>query len=233
MRTLVLVERKRSPIVLPGYRKGQHPANYGLKLPPEPLSRSEVERLLRNLGHGPYGHRNRALIALMWRSGLRISEALALFPKDIDRDAGTVTVLRGKGDKRRQVALDALALELIDRWMAERPALGIGNREPLFCCIHRSTARGRGMSATAVRELLRHARVAARIEKRVHPHGLRHTMAFELLMEKQPLGVIRAQLGHSELGTTMRYLDHLAPAEAIRAMHARPVPSLDLAGLDD
>jgi site-specific recombinase XerD len=216
---------RRSPIVLPGYRKGQRPGNYGQSLPAEPLSRSEVEALMRHLGRGPCGHRNRALIGLLWRSGLRISEALALYPKDIDHDAGTVTVLRGKGAKRRQVAADSLALALVERWETARRELGIDGRAPLFCCVDVRT-RGKAMYSSYVRDMLKHRAAQAGIEKRVHPHGLRHTMAFELLMEGQPLGVIRDQLGHSQLQTTMRYLDHLAPAVAIRAMHARPVPEL-------
>lgn len=220
---------RRSPIVLPGYRKGQRPGNYGQKLPPEPLTRAEVEALMRQLGRGPCGHRNRALVALLWRSGLRISEALDLYPKDIDHDAGTVTVLHGKGGKRRQVGVDSYTLALVERWELERPGLGLDGREPLFCCVDVRT-RGKRMYSSYVRDMLKHRARQAGIEKRVHPHGLRHTMAFELLMEGQPLGVIRDQLGHSELQTTMRYLDHLAPGAAIRAIHARPVPELPVEG---
>lgn len=213
----------RSPIVQPGYRLGQRPGNYGLKLPPEPLTRDEIERLLRHLGRGPCGHRNRALVVLLWRSGLRIAEALALYPKDIDPASGTVTVLSGKGAKRRQVAADAYTVATVERWLAIRGELGLTGRDPLFCCVDVRT-RGKAMYSSYVRDMLKHRARQAGIEKRVHPHGLRHTMAFELLMEGQPLGVIRDQLGHSQLATTMRYLDHLAPAAAIRAMHARPTP---------
>lgn len=216
--------QNRSPIVQPGYRKGERPLNYGMKLPPEPLTRAEVEGLLRHMGRGPCGHRNRALIVMLWRSGLRIAEALALYPKDIDRDAGTVTVLRGKGGKRRQVAIDSFTVAVLDRWIHERGKLGLTGREPMFCCVDIRT-RGKAMYSSYVRDMLKRVARSAGIEKRVHPHGLRHTMAFELLMEGQPLGVIRDQLGHSQLATTMRYLDHLAPAAAIKAMHDRPLPA--------
>ncbi|PZR70118.1 MAG: hypothetical protein DLM63_00235 [Solirubrobacterales bacterium] len=220
----VLDDRQnRSPITMPGYRKGERPLNFGKTYPPEPLTRGEIERLLRHLGRGPCGHRNRALVVLLWRSGLRISEALALYPKDIDREAGTVTVLRGKGSKRRQVAIDAYAVSMLERWLRERQALGLGGREPVFCTVD-VRRRGKAMYSSYVRDMLKHRAAQAGIEKRVHPHGLRHTMAFELLMEGQPLGVIREQLGHSQLATTLRYCDHLAPAAAIRAMHARPSP---------
>jgi integrase/recombinase XerD len=57
----------------------------------------------------------------------------------------------------------------------------------------------------------------AGIEKRVHPHGLRHTHAAELALEGQPMNLIQAQLGHSSLATTSRYLAHIAPAELVHA----------------
>lgn len=224
--TVVLpLRQNRSPITMIGYRKGQHPLNYGLKLPPEPLSRDEIERLLQHMGHGPCGHRNRALVVLMWRSGLRIAEALALYPKDVDARAGTITILHGKGNKRRQVGTDTYALAMLERWNRVRAELGLTGRHPLFCCVDVRT-RGKAMYSSYVRDMLKHRARQAGIEKRVHPHGLRHTMAFELLMEGQPLGVIRDQLGHSQLATTMRYLDHLAPAAAIKAIHSRPAPEL-------
>lgn len=215
--------QNRSPITMPGYRKGQRPANYGLKLPPQPLTRAEIERLLLHLGRGPCGIRNRALVVLLWRSGLRISEALDLFPKDIDHEAGTVTVLRGKGGKRRQAGVDAYALAVLDQWLAARAELGLTGREHVFCCVDIRT-RGKRMYSSYVRDMLKHRAKQAGIEKPVRPHGLRHTCAFEMLMEGEPIGVIRDQLGHSQLATTLRYCDHLAPAVSIKAMHARPLP---------
>jgi integrase len=73
--------------------------------------------------------------------------------------------------------------------------------------------------APRVLEALR--RHKAGIEKRVHAHGLRHTRAAELAREGVPMNVIQAQLGHSNLGTTSRYLAHIAPAEVIRVMQGR------------
>jgi len=227
--TILPRAHNRSPIVQPGYRQGQHPANYGLKLPPEPLTRGEIELLLRHMGRGPCGVRNRALVVLLWRSGLRIAEALALYPKDIDPAAGTVTVLYGKGGRRRQVGVDNYAVAAIELWCQERARLGIPAQRPLFCCVDIRT-RGKALYSSYVRDMLKHRAAEAGITKRVYPHGLRHTMAFEMLMEGEPLGVIRDQLGHSELETTMRYLDHLAPAAAIKAMHARPIPAFGLEG---
>lgn len=222
-----LAERQnRSPITMPGYRKGERPPNWGKKYPPQVLTREEIERLLRAMGRGPTGTRNRALVVLMWRAGLRISEALALYPRDVDRGAyPTVTVLRGKGGKRRQVALDTYALVTLERWLAERAKLGVDGRAPIFCVIDKRT-RGKSIYSAYVRRMLKDRAAKAGIAKRVAPHGLRHTMAFELMMEDVPLAVIRDQLGHAQLATTMRYCDHLGSAAAIKRMHQRPLPEL-------
>jgi integrase len=205
-----------------------------LRLPAEPLSRDELERLLRACGRGPCGERNRALIVLLWRSGLRVAEALALYPKDLSAAAGTVTVLRGKGAQRRQVAVDEYTLLALKRWLARRTELGIGAHARLFCAVD-ARRRGAPMTGSHLRLLFKELGERAGIGggnyndgtrwgKRVHPHGLRHTLAFELLMEGVDVGTIRAQLGHKDLKTTLRYCDHLAPAAAIRVMHQRPTP---------
>jgi integrase len=65
------------------------------------------------------------------------------------------------------------------------------------------------------------SRAARGSEKRAHSHGLRHTHAAELALEGQPMNLIQAQLGHSSLATTSRYLAHIAPAELVKAMQAR------------
>jgi site-specific recombinase XerD len=77
------------------------------------------------------------------------------------------------------------------------------------------------MSKSMVREMLvRNARRAG-IEKRVHPHGLRHTMAYELLMEGIPIPIIQRQLGHASLQTTDTYLSHIAPRQVLEVMADR------------
>lgn len=72
-----------------------------------------------------------------------------------------------------------------------------------------------------MRTLLPRLAGKAGIDKRVHPHGLRHTMAFELMMEGVPVPVIQRQLGHASLATTDRYLAHLAPKDVVEAMQRR------------
>ena len=164
----------------------------------------------------PTGIRNRALITVMYRGGLRLGEALALKPKDIDPKQGTITVLHGKGDRRRTVGMDAVAMGVVMRWVERRKALGLTGRSPLFC-----TLAGKPLKPSYVRTLLPRLAEKAAIEKRVHPHGLRHTMAFELMMEGVPVPVIQRQLGHASLATTDRYLSHIAPRDVVETMQRR------------
>ena len=92
-------------------------------LPAEIYTREETQSVLTACSRrGAAGVRNRALIGLLYRCGLRIGEAVALKPADIDHATGTVRVLRGKGSKARTVGIDAGALALIDQWLAKRAA---------------------------------------------------------------------------------------------------------------
>ena len=142
----------------------------------------------------PTGIRNRALLVALYRGGLRVSEALGLHPKDLDRAAGTVTVLRGKGGKRRTIGLDAGAFAVVERWLDVRAKRGINGRAPIFC-----TLRGKPVAPAYVRGLCKRLVRRARIEKRVHPHAFRHTHAAELAHDGLPMNLIQAQLGHSSL----------------------------------
>jgi site-specific recombinase XerD len=200
-----------------GYHAGRRAPNAGKRYPAEILSGEEVRGLIRACSNrAASGIRNRALIVALYRGGLRLGEALALRPKDVDLAAGTITILHGKGDRSRTVGLDPGAAAVLERWLERRRALGIGGRAPLFC-----TLAGRPLKPSYVRMLLARLAAKAGIEKRVHPHGLRHTHAAELAAEGMPLNLVQAQLGHSSLATTDRYLRHIAPAQLIEAMRSR------------
>lgn len=216
----------RSPVTLSDYRRGKPSPNKGRRFPPEPLTPREVLALIDVCGRGSAGRRNRALIVMLWRAGLRISEALALYPKDVDLTAGTVQVLHGKGDRRRLVGIDPMACSVISEWMAERRDLGLTGRHPLFCVISKPSV-GAAMHAVYVRNLFKELAAKAGIEKRVHPHGLRHTHAADLDREKVSVMLISHQLGHQDLGTTARYLSHLNNREVVEAMRARQWPGQD------
>ena len=106
------------------------PANKGRKLPPEPLTAEEVKGLIRACSkRASTGVRNRALIVVLYRAGLRISEALALLPKDLDAQASTIRVLHGKGDHDRVVGLDAGAGQSCNSgWTAGPPSASVAVR---------------------------------------------------------------------------------------------------------
>lgn len=206
-----------SPAIARGHRAGVPPANAGRRFPAEILTPEEARALIAACSRrAPTGVRNRALLVVLYRGGLRISEALALRPKDVDAAAGTITVLHGKGDRRRTVGLDDGAFDVVARWLERRQALSLTGRQPLFC-----TLDGRSLQSSYVRALLPRLARKAGLAKRVHPHGLRHTHAAELAAEGKPVNLIQAQLGHASLATTDRYLRHIAPRELVETMRAR------------
>jgi site-specific recombinase XerD len=193
------------------------PWNKGRKLPVEILTTEEIQALIKACSNrAPTGIRNRALIVTLWRCGLRVSEALALKPKDIDAKAGTIRVLHGKGNKARTVGIDPQALAVIQRWLDRRAELGITARAKVFC-----TLDGSGIASVYVRNLLRRLGQKSGLEKRVHPHGLRHTHASELRVEGIDIGIISKQVGHANTAVTARYLDHVCPLAVVETMQAR------------
>ena len=91
---------------MPGSHRGRPPRNKGEQYPADPPTIEEIVAVMRTNGERPDGLRLRALIVLLWRAGLRISEALALLESDLDPGRGAVLVRRGKGGKRREVGMD-------------------------------------------------------------------------------------------------------------------------------
>ena len=185
-----------------------------MKFPPEPLTVDECRRLIGACSpRCPTGLRNRALIVTLWRGGLRCSEALGLHhPRDLDN--GVLRVRRGKGGKYRTVALDPEAWGVLTTWLECKRRLNISG--PVF-----STLRGEPLQTSYVRTLFKRLGRKANIAKRCHPHGLRHSFAAGLADEKVDIRIIQRALGHSSLGTTARYVDHLNPRAVIDALRAR------------
>jgi len=191
----------------------------GKTFPPQPLTSDEVSALLAACSlHNTTGIRNRALIMLLYRSGLRISEALALKPADIDLKHHSARVLHGKGNKATVRGFHPSADDALARWLDRRAALGLKNG-PLFC-----TLAGTQLSDGYVRDMLKRLAARAGIDKRVHPHGLRHTYADELEKAGLPVSTISKLLGHSSIAVTSRYLDHLTNGAAIEALEALDLP---------
>jgi site-specific recombinase XerD len=187
------------------------PANKGRKLPPELLTPEEVRALLSACSPtAPTGIRNRALLVALYRAGLRLEEALALTPGDVDAEAGLLHVAT------RLAGIDAGALAVVDEWIATRAALRLPEGGPLFC-----TLSGRALQPAYVRQLLPRLALKAGVAKRVHASGLRYTHAAELAAEGLPVELISAQLGHESLASTGRYLRRIPPKDRIGALQRR------------
>ncbi len=153
------------------YRRAAEPWDEYRPHPPEVLDDNEVRALMAACSPvAPSGLRNRALIAILYRGGLRVSEALSLRPKDVDQATGALRILFGKGGRARTAGLDPGALAVLRRWMDARRQWGVNGVHPIFC-----TRSGRPTTTAYIRRLLPRLGRKAGIEKRVHAHGLRHS----------------------------------------------------------
>lgn len=139
--------------------------------------------------------RDRAILELLYASGLRVSELVGLDLDDADRAGGTVRVL-GKGRKERMVPFGGAAAAALDGYLGERgEAPG-----PLF-----RNRRGGRLGVRSVHAIVRRRARAAGLARRVSPHTLRHTFATHMLDAGADLRLIQELLGHSRLSTTQRY----------------------------
>jgi site-specific recombinase XerD len=214
--------RRRSPATLASFHQGRAPRNKGLRYPPDPPTVEEIVAVMRVAGDDRAGTRLRGVIVVLWRAGLRISEALALSESDLDPSRGAVLVRSGKGGKRREVGMDRWAWENLEPWLRIRASLPVG---ALFCVL-RGPTRGRPCAPAGIRSQLRSAAAAAGVRRRFAPHQLRHAHAVEMSREGVPLLVIQRQLGHADLGITSAYLRGIDNTEIIHAVHQRPAPMI-------
>lgn len=216
--------RIRNPITFPEYHRGRRPGNFGKRYPADPPSADEVLAILAACPTNTRaGRRLRALIVLLWQSGLRCQEALDLLPSDLDPASGTVRVRRGKGGKARLSGMCAGAFEEVMPWVEERAELPPG---PLFSVTDGPT-KGGPLRSAYVRAALHALERKAGVTKSVRPHSLRHAHAVELARENTRVDVISKQLGHSNLATTTTYLAGIAPVEVINTIHARQWPGAE------
>jgi integrase len=214
--------RRRSPATLPGYHSGRPPRNKDQRYPADPPTVEEIIAVMRAAGEDRHGARLRALIAVLWRAGLRIQEALALAERDLDPERGALLVRSGKGGRRREIGMDSWGFEQLRPWLEFRLELPVG---PLFCVIDGPTA-GHAWSGAGVRVEFRRLATEAGVRRRFAPHQLRHAHAIELARERVPLNIIQRQLGHANLGTTSIYLQGIDTEEIIATVHGRRGPMM-------
>jgi integrase/recombinase XerD len=192
------------------------------KLPrglPKTLTEADVESLLAAPNvEVALGLRDRAMLELLYASGLRVSELVTLKAVQVSHDMGVVRVI-GKGSKERLVPLGEEALQWLGRYTREaRPQLLHGRAaDALFV-----TLRGDAMTRQAFWYLIKRYCVRASIPKAVSPHTLRHAFATHLLNHGADLRVVQLLLGHSDISTTQIYT-HVA-RERLKQLHSKHHP---------
>lgn len=173
----------------------------GLRLP-EVLSVSEINAMVAAIDLSkPEGHRNKAIIEVLYGSGIRVSELIGLQISKMNLKEGYMLV-EGKGSKQRLVPLSPTSIEQIEMWKIDRNKLPIkkGNEDYLFLN-RRGTKMTRAMIFTIVKDLA----ATAGIKKKVSPHTFRHSFATHLLENGANLRAIQQLLGHESITTTEIY----------------------------
>lgn len=148
------------------------------------------------------GHRDRAIIEMLYSCGLRVSELCGLLLSDLFLDEGFIRVL-GKGSKQRLVPISSKAIEELNLWFSDRCHIDIKPGEEDYVFV--SHRRGRHLSRITVFHNIKVYAEAAGIDKVISPHTLRHTFATHLLEGGANLRAIQAMLGHESIATTQIY----------------------------
>ena len=186
---------------------------------PKTLSEAQVEALLAAPDVDmPLGLRDRAMLELMYASGLRVSELVGLKTFSLGMNEGVLRVL-GKGSKERLVPFGQIARDWLVRYLADsRAAILAGQQtDDLFV-----TARGHGMSRVMFWMIVKKHALAAGITAPLSPHTLRHAFATHLLNHGADLRAVQMLLGHADISTTTIYT-HVA-RERLKSLHAKHHP---------
>ena len=175
---------------------------------PKTLDVDQTSRLVEIKGDKALTLRDRAILELMYSSGLRLAECVSLDIYSVDIRDGLVTVT-GKGNKTRKVPVGNYALDAVGAWLKVRPQLAALDETALFV-----STRGRRISARSVQQRLRHWALKQGLDTNVHPHMLRHSFATHLLESSGDLRAVQELLGHADISTTQVYtsldFQHLA-----------------------
>ena len=169
---------------------------------PDVLSLDEVEQLLSQPDiTTPLGQRDRAMLELLYATGLRVSELVHLRLLDVNLEAGFVKTL-GKGSKERMVPFGEMALQALKTYLSDgRPAL-LKRGHPPYLFLN---FRGKVLSRQGFWKIIRNHGTMAGIKKRIKPHGLRHSFASHLLEAGADLRSVQVMLGHADITTTQIY----------------------------
>jgi len=187
---------------------------------PKTLSEAQVEALLAAPDPTtPQGLRDRALLELLYATGLRVSELVGLKLFNLSLDDRVVRTF-GKGGKERLAPLGEIAADWLDRWLREgRPALLKGRAADHVFVTNRGAGMTRQMAWTLIKK---HATAAGIPREKISPHVLRHAFATHLLNHGADLRVVQLLLGHADISTTQIYT-HVARAR-LKELHAKHHP---------
>ena len=186
---------------------------------PKTLSEAQVEALLAAPDvDTPLGLRDRAMLELMYASGLRVSELVGLKTFNLGLNEGVLRVL-GKGSKERLVPFGQIASDWVERYLAQARSAILGGQQTddLFV-----TARGSGMTRVMFWMIVKKQALGAGITAPLSPHTLRHAFATHLLNHGADLRAVQMLLGHADISTTTIYT-HVA-RERLRLLHAKHHP---------
>jgi integrase/recombinase XerD len=187
---------------------------------PHTLSPGEVEQLLAApLGDDPLELRDRAMLEILYATGLRVSELVALRQSNLQLDAGFLSTM-GKGSKERIIPLGEVALDELTRYLQYgRPALGKSDQQSPCLFLNRS---GNGLTRQGFWKIIRRRAREAGIGKKISPHTLRHSFATHLLENGADLRAVQTLLGHADISTTQIYT-HVS-RERLKKLHRQHHP---------
>jgi integrase/recombinase XerD len=183
---------------------------------PETMNELQTEQLLTGVPeNGPHSLRNRALLELLYASGLRVSELVGARLENLDLERGMIRVT-GKGNKTRLVPVGAKACAAIgDYLQRERPAV-VGKRTGSEIFL---SARGTRLTTVRIWQIVKEVAKLAGLSINVYPHLLRHSFATHLLSNGADLRIIQEMLGHADISTTQIYTH--VDQQRLKAVHHR------------
>lgn len=188
---------------------------------PKTISESQVEILLQAPdADTPIGLRDRAMLEILYATGLRVSELVALTEAQVNIVSGVIRVI-GKGGKERVVPLGEEAVHWLRRYLAQARRLCLSRPDLIGDALF-PTARGKAMTRQAFWHLIKRYARMADIHSGLSPHTLRHAFATHLLNHGADLRVVQMLLGHADLSTTQIYTQ--VASQRLKALHARHHP---------
>lgn len=169
---------------------------------PEVLTVEEIDRMIVAIDLStPEGHRNRAIIEMLYGSGLRVSELTTLKLSRIYLNEGYM-LIEGKGSKQRLVPISPVAMEWFTYWLSDRSKLDVKPEYKDYAFLNRY---GRGLTRAMIFTIVKRLAAEAGIRKTISPHTLRHSFATHLLQNGADLRIIQQMLGHESITTTEIY----------------------------